>query len=182
MLYNKSLETVSQICTDTNFDNVDDKFPVKFNIIADALSVFVNLRKDMEDNISGYIYKLDENVDYNYQADINFNHVLTRVRFTVAHELGHLVKHKDYLDLHGRIMERANHGGYSIEELKREKEANQFASELLMPEYYFNNEYNRLISNKNFSVEKIISHLSDYFWVSTKAIEYRIISLGLDRG
>ncbi len=53
-----------------------------------------------------------------------------RRRFTIAHELGHLVLHRDVLRFRPEVLEDIEHPGSG----KAEIEANTFASELLMPE------------------------------------------------
>ena len=179
---NKALKEIQDICNDANLQNIDHQFPVFLDTICDALNIYANLTKDMPDNMSGKIFKVQRD-DYQYQMDINFNNVPRRVRFTIAHEIGHYVKHKDYIDAHGSILERKDHGGYSPEQIKQEKEANQFASELLMPEYYFAQKYNELYQQMGYGNnvnEKVIKELSDIFWVSTQAVLYRIMMLGLD--
>lgn len=55
---------------------------------------------------------------------------LPRRRFTAAHELGHAVMHRDRMDRF-RVDAKINDGADSPDEMERE--ANQFAVELLMP-------------------------------------------------
>ena len=78
-----------------------------------------------------------------------------RKRFTIAHELGHLV-------LHIRTMQDLDRD--------EEKEANQFASEFLMPEIEIRNTLNYLNLNK-------IATLKDYWLVSKSAIIRRAYDL-----
>lgn len=91
---------------------------------------------------------------------INDNIPNDRKRFTIAHELGHLV-------LHIR----------TVQDLDRdeEKEANQFASEFLMPEIEICNTLSYLNLNK-------VATLKDYWLVSKSAIIRRAYELhAIDR-
>ena len=63
---------------------------------------------------------------------VNAIEVPFRKRFTIAHEVGHVVLHPEAnrVDYRGDI-------GYSPDQKARETEANAFASELLMPRHVF---------------------------------------------
>ena len=65
---------------------------------------------------------------------VNSEHHASRQRFTLAHELGHLLLH-DYTEPHadrGYVI-RFRDGRSSAGRVREEIEANQFAAELLMP-------------------------------------------------
>jgi Zn-dependent peptidase ImmA (M78 family) len=176
---NSSLKRIKQNYPDLDFTAVESKFPVSLEKICDALNVYVDLRDDLPDNLSGKIFKVDEN----YLIYANKNHSPRRVRFTIAHEIGHLIKHKEYIDKHGEILERRDHTKYSLIQIRQEKEANQFAAELLMPEYTFIEQHEKLLAKSNCNYknnDKIVNELAEYFWVSPRAVAYRIITLGLD--
>lgn len=84
-----------------------------------------------------------------------------RMRFSIAHELGHYVLHSN----EGRRKIRANRSGKTAEE----REANQFAAAFLMPETEFKEEYKR--------VNGRIYSLAGKFRVSPEAIDYRAKNL-----
>ena len=102
-----------------------------------------------------------------------------RDRFTIAHELGHLLLHYPVVC--------KNHGGHQVEmkalrylppnaseSLKRcEWEANWFAASFLMPSPNFIENWNRLSS---------LSAIARHYQVSTAAAENRIKSLNLTTG
>ncbi|MBD3329600.1 ImmA/IrrE family metallo-endopeptidase [Candidatus Dojkabacteria bacterium] len=79
--------------------------------------------RSLSDNLSGIYVRSNDTVGIMY----NSNHSVNRQRFTVAHEFGHLVlghAHKD--------PEHKEIGDINSED-DQEREANIFASELLMP-------------------------------------------------
>jgi Zn-dependent peptidase ImmA (M78 family)/transcriptional regulator with XRE-family HTH domain len=80
-----------------------------------------------------------------------------RKRLTLAHELGHLVLHSDYIDV-------------DVEE-----QANQFAAEFLMPEHVIKPELTHLTLGK-------LSDLKQEWGVSMQAIFERAYRLGLATG
>lgn len=91
----------------------------------------------------------------------NDNSVSTeRKRYTIAHELGHIILHSDmYAD------------SEKIENDNMEKEANSFAAELLMPTESFINQWNACFS-LNF-VDSVLK-VKQYFGVSYKTVLYRL--------
>lgn len=87
----------------------------------------------------------------------------TRKLFTLAHELGHYFLHSNQ-DYDVLYRERRPH-----EHLNQEKEANEFAAELLMPESTI-----RLY----WPIAESIQQLAEIFSVSYSAMEYRLRNLG----
>lgn len=139
--------------------NVDmlDKIPVDIIKIANSLGIKVYKCQFKEQGISGAILK--ENNEY--KIYVKTDDAQVRKRFTVAHELGHFLLHKDKLEdeHYDDIMYRGN---LSSDE---EDEANYFASCLLM-----NKEpllkISKLVKNK--------SELARMFEVSEAAMNIRI--------
>jgi Zn-dependent peptidase ImmA (M78 family) len=106
--------------------------PVPVDRIAFELGVPV-LRASLPDNISGAIQKDGEG----YKIVVNRNHSLTRQRFTVAHEIGHYIYHRDLLgagtgDTRAYRAEGTDFPNPKITPLQ-ERQANTFAANLLMP-------------------------------------------------
>jgi len=87
-----------------------------------------------------------------------------RRRFTVAHEIGHFVLHPQRL-----APERG--GGVNAAWQAQEREADQFAAELLMPE--------RLVREAVVQHGPDVGRLADRFDVSRKAMQVRLRGLGL---
>jgi Zn-dependent peptidase ImmA (M78 family) len=91
-------------------------------------------------------------------------------RFVIAHELGHFEMHRNLLHVH-------NDTDATLEYFKnghQETEANEFASELLMPEALFKKE----CMGKKFSPE-LLRHLSERFKTSITSTAYKYFELGL---
>lgn len=117
---------------------------------------------------SGYIEQQSDQ----WKIGINSYHPQSRQRFTMAHELGHLLFHKEYLNLQD--------GAYKEKEIlwrsslfnKVENEANTFASELLMPRDLFVGKWQE-------HGEQALEEISKYFDVSTQAVRYRAYKIGL---
>lgn len=106
-----------------------------------------------------------------------------RMRFTIAHELGHYVLHMNgggcFID--DRVsMERRNSYVNHYE-----SQANQFAAELLMPISLVVKYGTAVIEESNktqtekISAEDFIEKMADIFSVSIKTMEYRLINLGI---
>ncbi|MCG6391419.1 ImmA/IrrE family metallo-endopeptidase [Vibrio fluvialis] len=98
---------------------------------------------------------------------VNSLHHFNRQRFTIAHELGHFIKHS---------MQSENFEDASFfrngEINKMESEANLFAAELLMPE----DEYHDFVKNTSKKVDDIAQH----FLVSSMAVRIRAKQLGYE--
>jgi Zn-dependent peptidase ImmA (M78 family) len=102
----------------------------------------------------------------NGRPTIRFNpdDAWVRQRFTIAHELGHMVLN------HGQSM-RDNAANYSTDaENYREREANAFAAELLMPK-----EVVDWMASQNY---RDVGLMSRQFGVSEAAMRFRLINLG----
>ncbi|WP_036385087.1 ImmA/IrrE family metallo-endopeptidase [Muricauda sp. MAR_2010_75] len=98
-----------------------------------------------------------------------------RIRYVAAHELGHYFLH-DKLEIHTDNSKTLN--WFKIEkQAKRglqEFEANDFASELLMPEKLFR----QFVLNKSFT-PSLIKEISTRFQTSLTSVIYRLISLDI---
>ncbi|MEN9782270.1 MAG: hypothetical protein RL208_420 [Pseudomonadota bacterium] len=160
---NESLKKISDLIN-KDLSHLDDEFVVPVGEIAEQIGLeieFIN----MQDGHSG---RLEGKKIY-----INDKYPATRNLFTIAHEIGHYI-----LTLHNNSNNTLNCKNrfddvktYSSEELKEEKEANEFAANLLMPSEKFINIYQKYDQN----IDKIAS----FFGVSKVACQYRAINLGL---
>lgn len=123
---------------------------------AEAPGFCVTYEEGWPDRLSGLTNRAQKTIR------INKNHHPLRQRFSLAHELGHICLNHDFL-LHDRIEE---------EDVKKEfeREADEFASELLMPIDMFKKAFR---ANPNLVV------LSETFQVSPAAISVRAIKLHL---
>lgn len=98
----------------------------------------------------------------------NIKHI-GKKRFTIAHEIGHLILHRSvqpvFLD-NESTLEYFQKG-------HQETEANEFASELLMPEEQFRSE----CKGKKFSPD-LLRHLAEKFQTSITSTAYRYFEHG----
>ena len=104
---------------------------------------------------------------------VNSLHSATRQRFTIAHEIGHLLLHKDenlHIDERFPIGLRSNLSSLGVD--AKEIEANQFAAELLMPVgLLFADLEGQQIDIEN---ETAISQIAKKYQVSSQAMTIRI--------
>lgn len=109
---------------------------------------------------------------------VNSAHSLGRQRFTIAHELGHLILHKDemlHVDEKPPIRFRNEESSRATN--AAEIEANQFAAELLMPIELLSKEIESL--SDDMEAEEAVSDLADRFQVSEQAMTLRLTRLGV---
>lgn len=104
-----------------------DSLPVDVVGIARDMGLAVKrCRFKKESSISGF-FDFEENAIY-----VNGGEHYFRQRFTIAHELGHYVMHKDFIKSDDyNILYRSDI--FNIPDDPREKEANVFARNLLVP-------------------------------------------------
>lgn len=104
--------------------------PISVVAIANKLGIKVYRTRDFDDRISGLIQKDEHHGGKSgYAIYTNARHPVTRRRFTIAHEIGHFVLHReligDGITDDGLYRSRLR-GGF-------ESAANRFAANLLMP-------------------------------------------------
>ncbi|CCV52142.1 ImmA/IrrE family metallo-endopeptidase [Yersinia enterocolitica] len=98
---------------------------------------------------------------------VNSLHHPHRQRFTIAHEIGHYIKHTMLSNsFEDKVFFRNG------EMNNMETEANRFAAELLMPEH----EFHQFIGNGS----QTVTEIADYFHVSSMAVRIRAQQLGYD--
>jgi Zn-dependent peptidase ImmA (M78 family) len=137
--------------------------------------------RDVDDEVSGAIYYQDGRL----KIVINANKPRVRQNFTLAHEFGHYVLHRDWLDAHKEdgFVDFAEYvdGGTPLfrrdtpvltdeASILREREANNFAAELLMPEEEL---------RKLWDVNPDIERAAEIFEVSKIAMAIRLERLGM---
>lgn len=152
---------VEELMTKTNSTNI----PIDVFSIASQLGIFVKFSALA--NLSGaYIHASDKNGP---GILLNSNQPENRIRFSLAHEIAHY-----YLN-HYSNQERAISllGRHSSE---IEKDADKFASELLIPKNILTEEVRKITKN-SFS-EKDVYKLSDKFAVSYQAMLLALLKSG----
>lgn len=110
---------------------------------------------------------------------VNSEHSKTRQRFTIAHELGHLLLHADeefHIDEKAPLALRDAVSSQAVD--PREVEANQFAAELLMPEALVRASVGALIADDaSITAENAIEELAREYRVSALAMTHRLSNL-----
>lgn len=98
-----------------------------------------------------------------------------RVNFTLAHEFGHYLLHRDVLK-DGIQCSRRDMMRWNVEHNRREAEANEFASYLLMPRNFFEIEMRKGALSLN-----LLQQVADYFDVSLTATILKWLSFTTER-
>jgi Zn-dependent peptidase ImmA (M78 family) len=151
--------------------------PVPIDLVAQRL----NLRTEasvLGDDISGLLV-----VDRKRGAiGYNSTHARVRQRFTIAHEIGHYERHvkksthlRLFIDRYVAFRDDEASEGRDREEV----EANAFGAALLMPARLLREEIKK--HNLDLDDEDDLSALAKRFHVSTSAMSYRLVNLGLLR-
>lgn len=187
----KILETFSNNYDPENILSTLDlnSLPVNLDAITSKLGVEVSYDFDFD--------KIGHSGEISWSDDrstaviwVNPTDSKRRQRFTLAHELGHLFHHmlpaKADTKSDESFIDSSKQFRRSGVISEKEKEANNFSANLLMPKHMIKKEI-RVIADKyktdsgklSCSRETFISELSEIFDVSTQAMEYRLKNLGL---
>ena len=122
-----------------------------------------------------YVWK--PSIDAYIQKDQDFFKIVVdstkpilRQRFSIAHEIGHLLLHLNYGNENvWRNIKEADSRIFRFGHDAQELEANEFAAELLMPKEIFKKMVKKYSNNGYVDLEK----LSRYFRTSVNAVKYR---------
>lgn len=129
-----------------------------------------------EGELSGMVHRRS---DGSGVIGVNSSHSATRQRFTIAHEIGHLLLHGDdevHIDEKRPLGQRDELSSQAVD--PREIEANQFAAELLMPESLVRECLVNLVDEEPaVSIEDAIEKLARIFRVSQLAMTHRLTNL-----
>jgi len=151
--------------------------PKKIDLIKISKHLGVNVKsEDLDSDISGLFVIKDNEAYIRYNA----RESKQRQRFTIAHELGHFVLHKDtplFISKKDNVMYRNLDS--STGEIKREREANSFAASLLMPRKLVLEEIKKIPKKATHNPS---SYLAEKFEVSEQAMTFRLANLGFDIG
>lgn len=141
--------------------------PINAARIAQLCGVRV-VAKPLADALSGAILELEDGP----VIAVNEAQAMARQRFTIAHELGHhLLRHHDrfHVDLSAHT-EAGEPPGYNW---LHERQANEFAADLLMP---------AALVHREAAEAKSPRALARRFRVSPMAMSYRLVNLGFELG
>ena len=142
-----------------------------------------------EGDLSGLIYRDDEDGETATIIGVNSSHAPTRRRFTVAHEIGHLVLgHLDasktgelHIDRKFPFKARNARSAQAVD--PQEIEANAFAAALLMPAKALREDFKKFradaIDYFDYEDDELASALAERYNVSLQAMIIRLTRLGL---
>ncbi|MDP9470649.1 MAG: ImmA/IrrE family metallo-endopeptidase [Chloroflexota bacterium] len=151
--------------------------PVPVEQIARAMGVRVAF-EPFEGDLSGMLYQDPGNEDIIIL--VNSLNAKTRQRFSIAHELGHLVLHERNIYVDRPISVRFRDALSSLAVSREEIEANQFGAALLMPqEWVLVDAHRRLSRQPGTSDEQLVEELARQYDVSRAAMEFRLSNLGI---
>ena|ERR1700733_2600471 len=151
--------------------------PVPVDRIVEGYNITIR-EFDFEEGISGVLVITEDGAT----IGVNPGDTKTRMRFALAHELGHFLLHKEtnevFIDKDFIVKWRnvESNGNYTVEEVNQEMEANAFAAALLMPK----NLIEREMAKKEMvemGENALLIELANRFDVSLPAIAFRITNI-----
>ncbi len=137
---------------------------------------FLNLpQTENGEDISGYILFNQKTIVLN---DLEHKHSYHkgRINFTIAHEIGHWILHKNLYD-YDKPRFILFHTEFEEEGSKLELQADYFSACLLMPKGLVKSKWNEL--SNHFSLHKKRNILADFFRVSEPSMNIRLSYLKL---
>jgi Zn-dependent peptidase ImmA (M78 family) len=162
----------------TSYRDYIDSIPVNIEAIIKSFDIELDKNANFpDDKVLGEISREGDN----YKISIKKTDHYYRKRFTMAHELGHFMLHKNKIgdgiddSENYRPVRRTNTGAGELEE----KEANNFAANILMPEDLVV-EYAKdrgIFNNNNEIDQEALKEIATAFQVSKAAMEIRINGL-----
>ncbi|TMC47608.1 MAG: ImmA/IrrE family metallo-endopeptidase [Chloroflexi bacterium] len=134
---------------------------------------------EFEGTVSGMLFR-DESRGQ-VIIGVNHHHAKTRQRFTLAHEIAHLLLHRGKPVIVDRLVKvNLRNRESSMATNTQEIEANRFAAEFLMPRMMVNEQVEKLLtSDPDLAENVLVVHLARTFGVSSEAMSYRLINLGI---
>jgi Zn-dependent peptidase ImmA (M78 family) len=148
--------------------------PTPVEVVAERLNACIR-RAPFPDDLSGLLYR--EKDQEQPIIGVNSLHPEVRQRFTIAHEIGHLQLHPaTAIHIDRSVLFRIKNKKTREVSDPEEREANQFAAELLMPERFIRKDLG------NMAIEigdaDLLSNLAARYQVSQEAMVYRLMNLG----
>lgn len=165
----RNIEDVIKVARENGL-YTEDKLDIEalINVVSEEsikdYNVGINIiKKDLPPAVSGMLF-YQNNI---WIMAVNKNHNTKRQRFTLAHELGHFILHKNKMaEFTDTTFFRKKEDNDSLE-----YNANEFAARILMPK----DRVNFYIKDENI---RSIRELADKFGVSSAAMRFRVEALG----
>jgi len=147
--------------------------PINVEGLIESFGISLDRKANLHADIAGQIERID---DQHFRISVNANDHYYRRRFTMAHELGHYLMHKDLLGAgtdDNRAYRSVDAGKFHNTNItpQHETEANRFAANLLMPAH--------LVKRYFYEADGDLEKLSKRFQVSSEAMKHRLASLDL---
>lgn len=175
---------ISILVNNLLFQNKITKAPVPVDAIAENLGATI-VYEPNDDDLSGFLLK--DKSRNQVVIGVNSSHPKVRQRFTIGHEIGHLLLHSEE-SFH---LDRSNEGfgrKTTADKFERnkdsttgankiEREANLFAAELLMPKNFIEKDMAKL-GNIDLLHDLRLEQLAIDYGVSLQALTYRLNNLG----
>lgn len=155
------LDFIEDLANELRINSGYENRTINIEDIANQLGFEVFGTTFSNDRISGKVIHNDVCKEI-YVADESF----PRQRFTIAHEIGHIILHHQAGENINEVDYRSSDNNFE----RKEFQANAFASALLMP---------KKDALKVWRALKDVDDFAEYFEVSKKAASIRLLNLGL---
>ncbi|MBY8828831.1 ImmA/IrrE family metallo-endopeptidase [Hephaestia mangrovi] len=164
-----TLSTIPQEAAKLARRGFNSQFPVPVEAIIKRHKIKIELAS-LPDDLSGMSFVKDGVA----AIVVNLSHHINRRRFTLAHELGHHLLHASYLNdnVHVDRLVLNRDKMSATGEDQKERDANAFAAELLMPLAEI-----KKICHIDINDDEIIAQYAKRFKVSASALTYRIMNV-----
>ncbi len=155
----------------------EQRFPVDVRKVALELTPLFNddpitaVQGHSFNNVEGALVRDPARPRWAILYNTNIQHP-GRVRFTLAHELGHYMLHRKVVGLDGIECSAGDMLRYDSGYKAQEEEANAFAACLLMPAH----DFRRQVENKRFSFD-LLGHCAERYGVSLTSVVLRWLDL-----
>lgn len=149
--------------------NIVNVYPVDLLAILETLKIGCYYAENIENNADGKYCRKENHILINKNKKGNSD----QIRMIIAHELGH------YINQHEGQLYKGNEVNYSVFELQQEREANDFANELLMPKEKFIEKFKEYKNSEQKDKEEIIVALANFFFVPIENVKARAYNIGL---
>lgn len=172
------MESIQKKANQLLVDSNSNSIPIDLNKIANHLGIQL-VEEILPSEISGVLDARDQNKPI---ILVNNSHPENRKRFSTAHELGHYVLHHTDGKVHmdNKVFFRQDIP--NKEDARKEREANVFASELLMPSDHILKRFDNRDSKsvlEYWDNDELVKELSTEFAVSMSALIIRLQELKL---
>jgi Zn-dependent peptidase ImmA (M78 family)/transcriptional regulator with XRE-family HTH domain len=159
-----SFQAVKQLTEQVRLDFSQADPPINIYLIIEGLGI--SLVPTALDKVAAVVCRAEASKNTSPWIAVNSSQPLSRQRFSVAHELAHLLMHEEHIVLHAHYFKRQFE--------QKEIDADIFASELLVPRDLLKQSIDRV---KAQSIEEATLLLSHLYQVSFAAMANRLYTL-----